>query len=68
MIARVVAVERLDLDHLAPWSASSMVQIRTGQHLREVDHLQAGQGAGDVGHSKRLFEFRHERKEVPTKT
>ena len=32
----------------APWSASSMVQIRAGQHLREIDDPDAVEGAEDV--------------------
>jgi len=34
----------------APWSASSMVQERARQHLREIDDADSVQRSQDVGH------------------
>ena len=54
-MARGIAVDRLDLDHACALVGQQHRAIGTGQHLGEVDHLQAGEGAGDVGHVKAPF-------------
>ena len=46
--ARVVAVERLDLDDLGALVGQQHGAERTGQHLREVDDADPVEGAEDV--------------------